>query len=267
MQRRSRSPEKRPGQDGIFCDTCLKNQHLYTSSLAQYFPDDTNHPDYPQLERKYYKFRADLEERYPQICDDCEPKVLGKLNNAGYIAKTDYLRRIMERNRKERISPRRRTLLGLADGVGKWLWRMSLALQLLWHARAGLELLANNMPLGEEGGWLPLILGTSERVTRHLPSTESLIQLSLQTTILGIWWNPKFQQIVRGFSRPVLGLPKWYAFQALLVISRYLFSRVVQLEVDHSEEMSAQFALHLFMAGLVSYVRVGLITEFHSHYC
>lgn len=160
----------------------------------------------------------------------------------------------MGRSRTQKTSPRRRTLLGLADDVGRWLFWGSLGLQMLWHARAGLELLANNLPLGEEGGLLPVVLGASERVTQFLPATERLVRLSLQTTVLGLWWNPKFLQIVRGFSRPVLGLPKWYAFQALLLVSRYLFPRVVQLEVDHSEEMSAQFAIHLFMAGLVSYV-------------
>lgn len=255
---RPTSPETQPPADTIFCDTCIKNQHLYTSSLAQYLPDDPDHPDYPRLERKYYKFRASLEERYPQICDDCEPRVLGKLNNAGYIAKTDYLRRIMARNRSKRVSPRRRTLMDLADGVGRWLWWGSLGLQLLWHTRAGLELLEDNLPLGEEGGWLPVVLGASGCVTQFLPSTAWLIQLSLQATILGVWWNPKFPQVVRGFSRPVLGLPKWYCFQALLVAFRYLFPRVVQLEVDPSGEMSAQFALHVFMAGLVSYVSLTL---------
>ena len=222
--------------------------------MAQYFPDDPDHPDSEQLERQYYKFRASLEERYPQICAECEPKVLGKLNDAGYVAKTDYLRRVMGRSRTQKTPPRRRTLLGLADGVGRWMFWGSLCLQMLWHTRAGLELLANNMPLGEEGGILPVVLGTSERVTQFLPATERLVRLSLQATVLGLWWNPKFPQIVRGFSRPVLGLPKWYAFQALLVVSRYLFPRVVQLEVDHTEEMSAQFAIHLFMAALVIYV-------------
>lgn len=139
--------------------------------------------------------------------------------------------------------------------MGRWLWRGSLVLQLLWHVRAGFELMGNNMPLGEEGGWLPIVLGASERVFRYLPATEQLIRLSLYATVIGFWWNPKFPEVVRGFSRPFLGLPKWYAFEALLVVSRYLFPRMVQLEVDHSEEMSAQFAIHAFMAGLVCYVR------------
>ncbi|SPO03330.1 uncharacterized protein DNG_06012 [Cephalotrichum gorgonifer] len=252
----STSPEARSPTQSIFCDECLKNQHLYTASLAQYFPDDPDDPESPRLERKYYKFRATLEERYPQICAECEPRVLGKLDAAGYVAKTDYLRRVMERNRARKTSPRRRTLLGLADGVGRWLWWGSLALQLLWHMRASLELLSNNLPLGEQGGWLPVILGAGEQVTRFLPSTDRLIRLALQVTVLGIWWNPKLPQIVRGFSRPVLGLSRWYAFQALLVLSRYLFPRVVQLEVEQSEEMTAQFAIHAFMAGLVCYVYV-----------
>ncbi|KAG8675787.1 hypothetical protein FPOAC1_001780 [Fusarium poae] len=53
-------------QDSIFCTTCLKNQRLFTSSLAQYLPDDPNHPEYAELERNYYRYRKGLEERYPQ---------------------------------------------------------------------------------------------------------------------------------------------------------------------------------------------------------
>lgn len=160
----------------------------------------------------------------------------------------------MARSRTKGGSTSRLTWVDFTDSVGRWLRWGSFVLQLLWHVSAGLELLANNMPLGETGGWLPVVLKTSEHVTQFLPSTDWLIQLSLQATVLGIWWNPKFPQVWRGFSRPVSGLPKWYGFQTLLVISRFLFPRVVQLEVDHSEMMSAQFAIHAFMAGLVSYV-------------
>lgn len=235
----------------IFCAKCLKNQHLFTASLAQYFPDDPDHPDYPALERKYYKFRQDLEDRYPQMCADCEPKVLAKLNAAGYIAKTDFLRTAMERSRANRTSPRRRTMMFLTDSLGRWLWYGAFVCQLLWHLSATAYLLTSDLPAEAQGRYL---LRAWNFTTRFIPSTESLIRLSLQMTVLGFWWNPKFPEIVRGFSRPILGLPKWYAFQAILALARYLFPKIVQLDVERAEQANAQLAIHVFVAGLVFYV-------------
>ncbi|PKS07038.1 hypothetical protein jhhlp_005635 [Lomentospora prolificans] len=248
---RSPTPQSPEPAQNIFCAKCLKNQHLYTASLAQYFPDDPDHPDYPALERKYYKFRQDLEERYPQMCADCEPKVLSKLNAAGYIAKTDFLRTAMERSRANRTSPRRRTMMFLTDSLGGWLWYGAFVLQFLWHVSAVAEALMSDLRLEARETWL---LRAWIFISKFLPSTESLVRLSLQMTLVGIWWNPKFPEVVRGFSRPIIGLPKWYAFQAMLATARYLFPKISSLEVERAEQANAQLAIHAFVAVFILYV-------------
>jgi hypothetical protein len=53
------------------------------------------------LERKYYKFRANLERQYPQVCEDCEPKVLDRMREAGRTARTDYLRGELQLGQEE----------------------------------------------------------------------------------------------------------------------------------------------------------------------
>ncbi|CAI4217188.1 unnamed protein product [Parascedosporium putredinis] len=250
---RSPTPQSPESSQSIFCAQCLKNQHLYTASLAQYFPDDPDHPDYPALERKYYKFRQDLEDRYPQMCADCEPKVLSKLNAAGYIAKTDFLRTAMEKSRANRTSPRRRTMMSLTDGLGRWLWYSAFVAQVLWHVSAVVDVVSTDLSLEARQHWL---LRAWDLTSRFLPSTGSLIRISLQMTLLGIWWNPKFPEVVRGFSRPIVGLPKWYAFQGMLATARYLFPKIASLEVEHTEQANAQFAIHTFVAGLIFYVYI-----------
>ncbi|KAK2072935.1 hypothetical protein P8C59_007254 [Phyllachora maydis] len=90
-------------EDGsVFCKTCLQNQHLFTASLAQYLPDDPDAPDYAEREKKYYRFRKGLEQLYPQICAECEPKVRARLERAAYTAKTDMLRRMIDRTNANR---------------------------------------------------------------------------------------------------------------------------------------------------------------------
>lgn len=139
----------------------------------------------------------------------------------------------------------------LTDSLGRWLWYGAFACQLLWHLSATADLLTSDLPAEAQGRYL---VRAWNFTSRFLPSTESLIRLSLQMTVLGIWWNPKFPEIVRGFSRPILGLPKWYAFQAILAVARYLFPKIVQLDVERAEQATAQLAIHAFVAGLISYV-------------
>lgn len=89
-------------QGGVptFCSTCLKNQHLLTASLAQFHVEiDPSHPKYKESEDKYFAYRRNLEKRYPQCCEDCEAKALERMREADKTAKSDWLRRLMDKSR------------------------------------------------------------------------------------------------------------------------------------------------------------------------
>ena len=116
------APKQLAPTDTIFCPTCLKNQHLFTKSLAQYFPDDPSDPEYPQLERNYYRYRKGLEQRYPQVCDECAEKVEHRIRQAGYTAKTDHLRRMMDLSRGRKPTGRT-TVLDWVNSLGRTTWR------------------------------------------------------------------------------------------------------------------------------------------------
>lgn len=84
------------------------NQHLLTQTLASYLPAQTD-PQYPLFEKNYPRYRKELEERYPPLCRNCEPRVRERLQVTGYAAKTDHLRRMVEQTRKgqtKRLRPR-----------------------------------------------------------------------------------------------------------------------------------------------------------------
>ncbi|KAH6695399.1 Ima1 N-terminal domain-containing protein [Plectosphaerella plurivora] len=233
----------------IFCSTCQKNQHLFTASLAQYLPDDPDHPDYARLERDYYKYRKSLEQLYPQICADCFPKVQAQVDKAGYTARTDHLRRMMDKSRQRRATPKQWSPLDTIDTMGKWLWLSGLAAQLLWHlvlvSQASSSTSGSLRDPDEVPHWFSVWLA---QVTLRLPAAQSLISWSIYVTLIGIWWNPRFVQVFRGFSKHVLGLSQWYAFQGLILAVR-LGGREAAGHVAQSEvATSAKVSLHGLLA-------------------
>ena len=237
----------------IFCDTCIKNQRLFTASLAQYLPSDPSGPDYERLEKEYYRFRRNLETRYPQVCADCETKVGAAIKQASYTARTDHLRRMVERTRNIRQGRggSAKTALDWVDLAGRALWWGGLLVQLLWHLKLAIHILqmqdaeggmrdpdAAN-PVGEAAAKL-------QPYVSKLPSEALLLKASLAAGIFSAWWNPQFVKVARGFTRHLLGFTQWYSFQGLIVFFRFVYSSVA--EVVEGQTQSAQLSAHLIMA-------------------
>ncbi|KAH7133114.1 Ima1 N-terminal domain-containing protein [Dactylonectria estremocensis] len=252
---RPSSPD--PSQDSIFCATCLKNQRLFTSSLAQYLPEDPSHPDYAELERNYYRFRKGLEERYPQVCDECAERVDGRIAQAGYTAKTDHLRRMMEKSRGRRDVPGKVTALDWANILGRGLWWAGLVVQMLWHAKAVSAALGHRdegMYDPDDMSWPTLATICLAWVVAFLPPADTLINLAVLANVLSVWWNPKFVQFSRGFTRHLLGFTQWYSFQGLIIFFRLLFRRVLELDGGKAQSRGAQLSAHLGMAVVMNLI-------------
>ncbi|KAM0428607.1 hypothetical protein ACHAPT_006968 [Fusarium lateritium] len=244
------SPPSSP-RDSIFCSTCLKNQRLFTSSLAQYLPDDPNHPDYPGLERNYYRYRKGLEERYPQVCDECAERVEGQIRRAGYTAKTDHLRRMMEKSRGRRVDPGRNTALDWAHSLGRGLWWGGLAMQMLWHFKTlayVLEHTDEGMYDPDDRSWPTMAVAGLAWTVAFLPPADTLINGAVMASILSAWWNPQFVQVSRGFTRHLLGFTQWYSFQGLIIFFRILFRRVLEMNGGRAQSRSAQLSAHMVMS-------------------
>ncbi|CAK7197984.1 hypothetical protein SEUCBS139899_000638 [Sporothrix eucalyptigena] len=239
------------GGQAVFCKTCLKNQHLFISSLAQYFPSDPNHPDTPELERKYFRFRQGLEQRYPQVCADCEPRVLDRIRDAGYTAKTDHLRRMVDYSRQVRLT--RATPVDAANWFGRKLWWAGLSFQILWQVGViGSFLLHSSQShIVEDLSFGNDIIVEGESTTAatnhdrtQTPTVATLIVflypvlrfavskadvfrfLCITATLASCWWNPFLVQTIRGFTKPLIGIPTWYAYQAAIILARLLLAKV-----------------------------------------
>ncbi len=232
----------------MFCSTCIKNQHLFVASLAQYFPDDPNHPDMPKLERDYFRFRQDLESVYPQVCKDCEPRVQQRIREANYTAKTDHLRRMIEYSREVRLA--RSTPLDAANGIGRRLWWAGLILQLLWQAGVVSSYLLPSLAARNDsiGGDATVdtfganvapgadILLAVQPVLRFLVVHVGRLQfLCIIVTLASCWWNPFLVQTVRGFTRPLIGIPTWYVHQAAILLGRLMLARVAGASVANQD--------------------------------
>src|SRR5437667_9658286 len=103
---------------------------------------------------------------------------------------------------------------------------------------------------GARPDWIVTARALLHQFAGQLQAKDQLISLSLGSNILTVWWNPLLVQVLRGFSRHILGLAQWYTFQGLMIFIRIMFSQVSMLTVGKRAELSAQITAHLFMAGL-----------------
>ena len=214
-------------EDSLFCQTCLKNQHIFSESLASYLPsqDASNYADY---EKQYLKFRKELEERYPQVCEACEPRVRERIRATGYAAKTDHLRRLMERTRGEGIPQEIPRLKSLAVFVGGIAWTLSIAGQLMWD---GIAILSHEHDHGElldedASASFASCLQQAMRGSAFSPgcisSTNTLARSALVLGLLSFWWNPKIQERLTRTGGRILGKSEYYKLQAILLTARCL---------------------------------------------
>ncbi|QSS51409.1 DUF2349 superfamily domain-containing protein [Histoplasma capsulatum var. duboisii H88] len=226
---RANSLEIAVPDSSLFCSTCLKNQHLLTQTLASYLPSPS-HPDYEFYEVSYPAYRKSLEERYPQVCESCEPKVRDRIRQAGYAAKSDHLMRMMEKSRASRHTRQAnrwswRSMIVFAGAVCFW---ASVAGQLAWNLMG--TMVAGNAPQNLESDLsLRLVPFCVDRLWKHQPlfgECSSVLTpvaaLALSLAILSIWWNPKLRLKVDGRGGRLTGLGEYYKAQIVVLVIRFV---------------------------------------------
>ncbi|RAL09496.1 uncharacterized protein BO97DRAFT_374562 [Aspergillus homomorphus CBS 101889] len=240
----------------LFCDKCLRNQHLFTNNLASYFPPSDD-PNFSAYEREYPKFRKNLEERYPQVCAACEPRVKQRIRQTSYEAKADHLRRMMDRSKAGRVArnARRwnwRSLLVWAGAMGYW---ASVAGQLSWDIWSALAA-EEPEPLQDpdELSFSTQIVVCAREIaqTRRIPRYCAMdlapyAGFALIVGILSLWWNPKLRLKVEGRGGRFVGLGEYYQVQLIVMVVRCAFWAVLREPSLSGLEASIPPTLHLFM--------------------
>ncbi|KAI9828561.1 MAG: hypothetical protein M1819_006553 [Sarea resinae] len=256
---RSTSPILAVPDESLFCATCVKNQHLLTQSLASYLPSP-DHPEYATYEASYPAYRKSLEERYPQVCIDCEPRVRERIRATGYAAKTDHLRRMIDRTRaaEGRRTSRDwdwRALVVLLGAVGWW---SSLAGQLVWNIIGATRRIEVEDGLRADDE--PLPLGACVRQLVRFRETEqgcvtsgfSIARTALLLGLLSFWWNNSLEEKVRGTGGRMMRLSEYYKLQGVVMAVRVLGWWALQNSATIGLSATAVKAAHLFMLAFVS---------------
>lgn len=229
------------------------------ASLAQYVPGDGG--DDIKLDRDYYRFRRGLEKRYPQICADCEAAASEAIQRADYTAKTDHLRKMVEMSRARLRGPApRRSLVDWMHLTVRLVWWSGLLLQLLWHLKTVARVLEQSdsgMSDPDDSGPWSLAAKWLGVGASYLPPDDVLLWWSLATSLATVWWNPKFVQASRGYTRQLSGFRKWYAFQLVIILGRLALSRMDVSGLPRNAQLSAQAAA----AGMSTFVRLLQGTE------
>lgn len=211
---------------------------------------------YSAYEREYPQFRRNLEERYPQVCNKCEPRVRERIRKTGYEAKADHLRRMMDRSRASKASKLARTrnwrsLLVFTGAIGYW---SSVAGQLAWDLMS-----ASNIVQQPESLDLPPLTAASlvsclgQTVdTRRVPSHCSFdlvpcAGLALIAGSLSFWWNPKLRLKVEGRGGRFVGLGEYYKVQLIVLVVRCVFWAVLKDPSTSGLDAKLPPALHMFM--------------------
>lgn len=177
---------------------------MYNTKLSDYLPDPDD-PEYDAYEARLPAYKKELEERFPQCCAQCEPKVRAQLQQTTYNARTDHMRRMLDQSRTRRISDRLgwRSLLVSAAAVG---YAASLTLHLVWHAFASQQ--ADTL----SGSCLQWPTPVS-----CVNSLQQCVGPSLVVGFLCSWWNPKWDYKLQGREGRLAGLERYYKVQILVL--------------------------------------------------
>jgi hypothetical protein len=237
---------------------------MLSASLAQYLPDPDD-PEYAEREAGLAQFRKNQERLYPQICADCEPKVRRRLEQAAYTAKTDVLRRMIDRSASARKSVGSQRWLRLLHSTGRRLWIGGFVLQFLWHAVIVHALVSAWFEwAGADDAWTTYqIWRMCAPLIGMLPSEERLLRWSTLSSVLGAWWNPQFAQVFKG-TRHIGGLPVWYALQAVTVVARLCLQWASSLTTPDPLLLKEQTAGHTIAAGVTLLVSHSLPRSCHN---
>ncbi|KAF2005016.1 hypothetical protein P154DRAFT_484498 [Amniculicola lignicola CBS 123094] len=237
---RSPSPPPTMPSQSPFCEECEKNQLIVNSSLAEYLPDPDD-PLYDQYEASAESYRAELEERYPPVCERCVGRVNDQIRAAGYTAKTDHLRRVLERSKAvtQQQHTGRERLLRIAIFLGRWGYLASLGVGVVWNimgARLAPGYAVEEVLLFSWGLCLRQA-ASSLRIHSNCFSSPDVLQLvrwSLVADGLTFWWNPQLEHKLDRPGGRMQGLTLlWLARLAVLAMRIWTYSFHQHVALDN----------------------------------
>lgn len=184
------------------------------------------------------------------------------MREAGKTAKTDYLRRLMQKSRARRSTSSEHGIS--MESVGHLLWYLGLLGQLLWHFIAISANVQRLLPSALQH-YLPqtreTFLSRFTGLSAHF-SIPGLVRLSLLCSFASVWWNPKFKQMKTGFMNHIKGFREWYQYQVLLLVIRSLCYFLMGTGVMADPYATSTITAHAFISGFILYLAVAAHRSF-----
>lgn len=269
---RSPTPVMTPAESP-FCDTCQRNQMLVQNMMAEYIPDDDD-PQYNKYVASADSYRAELEQRYPQVCDSCIGPVREQIRAAGYAAKADHFRRILELSKKNAANfyTRRQVWTLRVISLAKWTYLLSILIGLVWHT-FGVMVASDSYAQSDEFfSWNVCVSQafTTRQVEQwcfNSPLVRSLVQRAIIADLLTIWWNPKLEQKTVRFGGRMRRLVSLWTMRIAVIGVRYTSLHYRQEDFlgndDVLQFLNLQHGVMLVVLVLVSLLTV-YISSAHS---
>ncbi|KAF1976116.1 hypothetical protein BU23DRAFT_529357 [Bimuria novae-zelandiae CBS 107.79] len=203
-----------------FCDRCEKNQLIVNRALAEWLPDEDD-PEYAKQEKSLPQYRAQLEEHYPQVCENCIERVQARIRQAGYAAKADAMIRRMEQSRKyqDKAHTSRQLWTLAIVWLGKMVYISSVVALLVWHL---FGVMAVFDVADHQFDWFQCL---SEAVFMRevdkscvvSPTARTWVAYALLGDLLTILWNPKLAHKTTHANRRMSGLYTAWIIRAFML--------------------------------------------------
>ena len=215
-----------PEPEPLFCNTCQRNQLLLNKTLAEYLPDEED-PEYDKYASSLHAYRLELEDRYPQVCQHCLPRVQDQIRAAGYAAKADNLRRMIDRSRhhSRAVHTSRQACTLTLIALAKSTYICSVVVGLLWHAMGLTMALKHSVRADDDVTWSacllqPVSLRRADQSCLMSPFALNLLQSSLVADWLTVWWNPKLATKTNSITGRMRGLKSLWSIRAIVLMLR-----------------------------------------------
>ncbi|KAJ5224109.1 Protein of unknown function DUF2349 [Penicillium chermesinum] len=192
----------------------------------------------------------------PQVCDQCEPRVRQRIRQAGYEAKADHLRRMMDQSKASKAARRTRerswqSLLVYAGAFGYW---TSVLGQLVWDIASILTATAPTDDLSMSSDTsMHLWSCAVQTIEIYRIPQECALDMSssagtaLVVGVLSLWWNPKLRAKINGRSGRFTGLGEYYQIQFIALVVRCVFWALLKDPSASGLEQNLPPALHMVM--------------------
>ncbi|EMD97642.1 hypothetical protein COCC4DRAFT_52176 [Bipolaris maydis ATCC 48331] len=255
---RSPSPFMSAPTDNVFCDACQHNQTLYTSLLAEFLPEEDD-PQYDQYLAAYDSYKIELEERYPQVCKNCLPRVQNQIRNANHVARADNLARIMEASKEKRtvVYTARQAWTLRAISLAEWTYILSTVVGLLWHV-AGLIMVPNEATREDQiFAWSACLhqafLSRSvDNICVLSPYIVKWLQYAILADLLTIWWNPKLKLKTNSLTGRMHGLKSLWSIRSAVIALRFASLYYWQHTAVNGDTLQSFRYTHTVMASVLA---------------